>query len=74
MDRIIEKKKGLRKKHIPYILLGGFVLVLLSWGIWGNHASTLKVDAEQITISEVTKAEFKDYVRLNGTVVPIQVV
>ncbi len=74
MDRIIEKKKGLRKKHIPYVLLGLTVLVLLSWGIWGNHASTLKVDAEQITISEVTKAEFKDYVRLNGTVVPIQVV
>ena len=74
MDRIIEKKKGLRKKHMPYVLLGLFVLALLSWAIWGNHASTLKVDAEQITISEVTKGEFKDYVRLNGTVVPIQVV
>ena len=45
MDRIIEKKKGLRKKHIPYILLGLFVLVLLLWAIFGNHASTIKVDA-----------------------------
>lgn len=74
MDRIIEKKKGLRKKHIPYILLGLFVLVLLLWAIFGNHASTMKVDAEQLTISPVTKGEFKDYVRLSGTVVPIQVV
>ena len=74
MDRIIEKKKGLRKKHIPYILLGLFVLVLLLWAIFGNHASTIKVDAEQLTISSVTKGEFKDYVRLSGTVVPIQVV
>jgi HlyD family secretion protein len=74
MDRIIEKKKGLRKKHIPYILLGLFVLVLLLWAIFGNHASTIKVDAEQLTISPVTKGEFKDYVRLSGTVVPIQVV
>ena len=74
MDRIIEKKKGLRKKHIPYVLLGLFVLVLLLWAIFGNHASTIKVDAEQLTISPVTKGEFKDYVRLSGTVVPIQVV
>ena len=74
MDRIIEKKKGLRKKHIPYILLGLFVLVLLLWAIFGNHASTMKVDADQLTISPVTKGEFKDYVRLSGTVVPIQVV
>ena len=74
MDRIIEKKKGLRKKHIPYVLLGLFVLVLLLWAIFGNHASTMKVDAEQLTISPVTKGEFKDYVRLSGTVVPIQVV
>ena len=34
----------------------------------------MKVDAEQLTISPVTKGEFKDYVRLSGTVVPIQVV
>ena len=74
MDRIIEKKKGLRKKHIPYVLLGLFILVLLLWAIFGNHASTMKVDAEQLTISPVTKGEFKDYVRLSGTVVPIQVV
>ena len=74
MDRIIEKKKGLKKKHIPYVLLGLFVLVLLLWAIFGNHASTMKVDAEQLTISPVTKGEFKDYVRLSGTVVPIQVV
>ena len=74
MDRIIEKKKGLRKKYIPYVLLGLFVLVLLLWAIFGNHASTIKVDAEQLTISPVTKGEFKDYVRLSGTVVPIQVV
>ena len=74
MDRIIEKKKGLRKKHIPYVLLGLFVLVLLLWAIFGNHASTMKVDADQLTISPVTKGEFKDYVRLSGTVVPIQVV
>ena len=74
MDRIIEKKRGLRKKHIPYIAGGAFVLIVLLGILFGNHQSTLQVDAEDVTISEVTQGEFKDYVRLNGTVIPIQVV
>lgn len=74
MDRIIEKKRGLQKKHIPYIAGGVFVLIVLLWIVFGNHQSTLQVDAEDVTISNVTQGEFKDYVRLNGTVIPIQVV
>lgn len=74
MDRIIEKKRGLQKKHIPYIAGGVFVLIVLLWIVFGNHQSTLQVDAEDVTICNVTKGEFKDYVRLNGTVIPIQVV
>ena len=74
MDRIIEKKRGLQKKHIPYITGGAFVLIVLLWIVFGNHQSTLQVDAEDVTISNVTQGEFKDYVRLNGTVIPIQVV
>ena len=74
MDRIIEKKRGLQKKHIPYIAGGVFMLIVLLWILFGNHQSTLQVDEEDITISNVTRGEFKDYVRLNGTVIPIQVV
>ena len=74
MDRIIEKKRGLQKKHIPYIAGTAFVLIVLLWIIFGNHKSTLQVDTEDVTISNVTQGEFKDYVRLNGTVIPIQVV
>ena len=74
MDRIREKKRGLQKKHIPYIAGGAFVLIVLLWIVFGNHQSTLQVDAEDVTISNVTQGEFKDYVRLNGTVIPIQVV
>ena len=74
MDRIIEKKKGLRMKHVPYIAGGTLLLMLLLWIIFGNHEATLRVDAAELTVSEVTEAEFKDYVRTNGTVAPIQVV
>ena len=74
MDRIIEKKGGIRKKHIPYIVGGTLLLILILWVIFGNHEATLRVDAAELTVSEVTESEFKDYVRTNGTVAPIQVV
>ena len=74
MDRMIERKKGLRKKHLPYVAGGLFVLLVLLWMVFGNHQRTLQVEAADLTLSQATQGEFKDYVRLNGTVVPIQVV
>ena len=74
MDKIIEKKRGLQKKHIPYIAVAAGALFLLLWILFGNHQSTMLVEQEAITVSNVIKGEFKDYVRMNGTVVPIQIV
>ena len=74
MDRMIERKRGIRMRHVPYIAAGTFVLVVLLWIVFGNHQSTLRVDVDDVTLANVTRGEFKDYVRLNGTVIPIQVV
>jgi RND family efflux transporter, MFP subunit len=74
MDIKIEQKKGLKKKHIPYIAGGIVVLLLIIWAIWGNHNSKLNVDAERIAIQPVTKGQFNDYIRLNGQVLPINTV
>lgn len=74
MDRIIEKKRGLQRKHIPYIGVGFLFIALISWALFGNHSKRMRIEKEQQTISSVTQGEFKDYVRLNGQVVPIQVV
>ena len=75
MDRIIEKTKAQRlKKYLPYVAGGALLLLIIGWLVFGNHASTLKVNADDLTMSEVTRAEFKDYVRTNGQVLPIQVV
>ena len=75
MDRIIEKTKSQRlMKYWPYAAGVALLLVIVYWLLFGNHASTLKVNADDLTVSEVTKAEFKDYVRTNGQVMPIQVV
>ena len=74
MDRIIEKKKGIRKKHIPYLMGGGFVLAVLLWVIFGNHASTLRVERRGISIVTVERGEFNDFIRVDGQVQPIAVV
>ena len=75
MDRVIEKMKGFQlKKHGPYVAGGCLLLTVLGWLVFGNHASTLRVTQDELTISEVKSAEFKDYVRTNGQVMPIQVV
>ena len=75
MDRIIEKTRTQRlMAKWPYMAGGLLLLVLIGWLVFGSHAATLKVNGDDITVSEVTKAEFKDYVRTNGQVMPIQVV
>ena len=75
MDRVIEKKKGFRlRKHGPYVAGGCLLLAMLGWLVFGNHASTLRVSQDDMTIGEVKRAQFKDYVRTSGQVMPIQVV
>ena len=75
MDRVIEKTKTQRLlRYWPYMAGGCFLLVLVLWLLFGNHASTLKVNQDELTISNVQHAEFKDYVRTNGHVMTIQIV
>ena len=74
MDIQLEKKKGIRRKHLPYIAGGAALLVLVLWIIFGNHASTLRVDARSLSIGEVRRDQFNDFVRVDGQVQPITVV
>ena len=64
MDIQLEKKKGLQKKHIPYVAGGVLFVILLGWIIFGDHASTLKVDARGISIGNVTREQFNDFFRM----------
>jgi HlyD family secretion protein len=74
MDKIIEKKKGLKKKHIPFVAGGAVLLLIIGWIIFGNHASKLNVEKEKVTVQEVSKGMFNDYVRINGQVLPINTI
>ena len=75
MDRKIEKPRGYwLRKHWPWLAGAAVMVAMLLWLAVGNHSATLRVASDELTVSEVSQSEFKDYVRLNGTVVPIQVV
>jgi len=74
MDRKIEKKKGIRPKHVIYAvgtLVFVFLIVKL---VMSSGVSSLKVDPEKITIEEVAQGNFDDYIRTNGTVQPISTI
>ena len=77
MDIKIEKKKGIHalftKKGLPYIA-GALFIVFVLWLIFRDNSSTLRVDSKTISIAEVKKGEFNDYVRVTGQVQPISTV
>jgi len=74
MDRPIEKKKGIAlaftSKALPY-WFGGFMAVFIMWLIFRDDASTLRVNGDTLSISEVTSGEFNDYIRISGQVHPM---
>ncbi len=74
MDRPIEKKKGIAlvfsKKALPY-WFGGFMAIFILWLIFRDDASTLRVNGDTLSISEVKAGEFNDYIRVSGQVHPM---
>ncbi|MDR0537380.1 MAG: efflux RND transporter periplasmic adaptor subunit [Tannerellaceae bacterium] len=74
MDIQLEKKKGIRKKHLPYIAGSIIFAILLGWIIFGDHTATLKIDARAISIGTARQDLFNDFVRVDGQVQPITVV
>lgn len=71
MDRPIEKKKGLQKKHFWYILAGAAFVMLLYMAFFTDRTSTYKVESDKLIIETVTEDQFNDYITVPGTVEPI---
>jgi HlyD family secretion protein len=74
MDILLEKKKGIRKKHIPYIIGGTVMLAASGWMIFGDHSAKLNIAREKIIIQPVIRGEYNDYIRINGQVQPINTI
>ncbi len=74
MDTKIEKKKGIKPKHI---VIGSLVLVFLyflGYLIFNDSGSTLKVEKDKLTISTTINDKFNDYISISGLVKPISTV
>lgn len=71
MDRVIEKK-GFGKKNI--MLTAGIVgvagLIFASW-YFTSGKSRLNVNTDRITISEIRKGAFQEFIPVNGVILPM---
>jgi HlyD family secretion protein len=70
MDKKIVKKKWTLKRIATY---GGIALLVILVGyqfIWADRRSKLKVEKDKITISEVKRGVFQEFIPQTGTVEP----
>jgi HlyD family secretion protein len=71
MDRVIEKKKGIRPKHIIWgagVLVFGFLIYKV---MFSESGSTFRAEKDKLTISTVEDGLFNDYITVIGNVEPI---
>jgi len=71
MDRVIEKKKWPAKKIITVSAVTAIVLLIIASFYFTSGKSKLNVDTERITISEVSKGPFREFIPVNGIVLPV---
>jgi len=74
MDRKLEKKRGITKKNIWYFLFGGLMIAVVLIIVFGDKSSKYNVDVSRVTIEEVKRDVFQDYITVQGTVEPITTV
>ncbi len=71
MDRVIEKKTWNTKRLLT---IGGIaaLVLLIAAAIYGTSGKTkLDVDTERLTISEIKKGPFQEFIPVNGVVMPL---
>lgn len=70
MDRAIQQKKWSIQKILT-ITLGILIVALIGGAFYATSGkSKLNIDPERISISEVTKGPFREYIPVNGIVLP----
>ncbi|MFA6085209.1 efflux RND transporter periplasmic adaptor subunit [Mucilaginibacter sp.] len=71
MDRVIEKKTWSTKRLMTIAGITGVVLLVGGSIFFTSGKSKLNVDTERITISEVKKGAFQEFIPVNGVVLPL---
>ena len=71
MDRKIEKKKWSKKRILTIAGIAGLAVLIAGSVYFTSGKAKLNVDAERITISEVKKGPFQEFIPVNGVVLPL---
>ncbi len=71
MDRKIKKKKFTLKRILTWGLAGVFVLFVLYSFVFAEGGSRLNVEIEKINVAEVREGEFREFIPVDGAVMPI---
>ncbi len=71
MDRVIKKKKWNQKRVLTIAGIAALILLISASVIFSSGKSRLNVEVERITISQVNKNTFQEFIPVNGTVQPI---
>ncbi|HTY36630.1 MAG TPA: HlyD family efflux transporter periplasmic adaptor subunit [Bacteroidota bacterium] len=72
MDRKLEKQLW-TPRRIVYTASGSFLLLLVIYSfVITDRGSRLNVEADKVTISTVSRAPFREYTPVNGTIMPIE--
>ena len=70
MDRVIEKKFWNTKRLLTIGGIAAIVLLIAGSIYFTSGKSKLDVDMERITISEIKKGPFQEFIAVNGVVLP----
>ena len=70
MDRVIEKKRWTKKKVLTWAGITALVLLIGASIYFTSGATKLNVEAERISIAEVKKGAFQEFIPVNGVVLP----
>ncbi len=71
MDRVIEKKTWTTKRILTIGGIVAIVLLIAAAIYFTSGKSRLNVETERITISEIKKGPFQEFIPVNGTVLPL---
>lgn len=73
-DRKIEKKFWTRGKITWVTGITLVVLALTYQFVWASSKSTMKVDKQKLTISDVSNGSFSEFIVVNGVVQPLKTI
>jgi HlyD family secretion protein len=71
VDRKIERKKWNNKRVLTILGITAVVLLIAASVYFTSGKSKLNVDPERITVSEVSRGPFQEFIPVNGVVLPV---